>query len=95
MKSLLMFAGLSFIPLSLDAADWNQYRGPNGDGKSSESIDADQFQSGMQKAIWKVPTTLGFSSFAVSDSAVYTVITREYEGENRETCIALDSETGK
>ena len=95
MKSLLMFAGLSFIPLSLDAADWNQYRGPNGDGKSSESIDADQFQSGMQKAIWKVPTTLGFSSFAVSDSAVYTVITREYEGENRETCIALDSATGK
>ena len=45
MKSLLMFAGLSFIPLSLNAAEWNQYRGPNGDGKSSESIDPARFRA--------------------------------------------------
>ena len=47
------------------------------------------------KAVSKVPITLGFSSFTVSDNAVYTVITREHDGENRETCIALDPTTGK
>ncbi len=95
MKSFLFIAGLSVFTHSLHAADWNQYRGPNGDGKSSESIDADSFQSGMQQPLWKVPTNLGFSSFAVSGDAVYTVIKRQHDGEDHETCIALDSETGE
>jgi len=95
MKSLPAFACFILVSIPLHAADWNQYRGPKGDGKSSESIDAKSFQAGMQKAVWKVPTTLGFSSFTVSDNAVYTVITREHDGENRETCIALDPTSGK
>ena len=94
MKFFLVFAGLFVFQLSLPAAEWNQYRGPAGDGKSSESIDSDRFQSGMQRAVWKVPTTLGFSSFAVSGDTVYTVVTRKHEGEDRETCIAIDSSTG-
>lgn len=95
MKSLLVIAGLSVFQLSLNAAEWNQYRGPAGDGKSSETINAGVFQSAMQQPVWKVPTTLGFSSFTVAGDNVYTVITREHDGENRETCIALDAATGK
>ena len=95
MKSFLVFAGLTVFAHSLHAADWNQYRGSNGDGKSSESIDPARFRAGMQEPVWKVPTNLGFSSFAVSGDAVYTVIKRQHEGEDRETCIALDAETGK
>lgn len=99
MKYLTAILALVFLfsaaKLDLFAADWNQYRGPNGDGKSTETISADAFTRGMQQPVWKVQTPLGFSSFSIGGGKAYTVITRESQGENRETCIAIDCETGE
>ena len=79
----------------ITAADWTQYRGPRGDGKSSETLNVDDFLTGMKTPLWKAETNKGFSSFAVGGNAVYTIITREKDGENRETCVALDQLSGK
>ena len=80
---------------TLVAADWNQYRGPDGDGRSSEIISTSGFLQGIRQAVWKVPTSKGFSSFTVTGNTVVTVVTRESDGENCETCIALNAESGK
>ena len=77
------------------AADWNQYRGSQADGKSEEVISVDGFLNGMAKPVWKTPTPNGFSSFSVKDQTVVTVVTRASKEGNKETCIALDAKTGK
>jgi outer membrane protein assembly factor BamB len=91
-SSLLTFSLLAVLNAS--ANSWPQYRGPRGDGISSESIPSTLPTEGP-KCVWKVPVNGGFSSFAVSDSKVLTVVSREAGGENSETCVALDTQTGK
>ena len=92
---ILAFAlSLTANESSVNAADWNQYRGPEGDGKSTEAITTDGFLKGMQQPVWKVATPLGFSSFSIGGDSAYTIVTREVGGENRETCIAIDCKTG-
>lgn len=75
------------------AADWPQYRGPRGDGKSSETIVSDF--SRTPKILWKVKTPLGFSSFAIADGRAFTLVAREVNGRMSEICIALDSNNGE
>lgn len=70
------------------ADEWPQYRGLMGTGKSAESI-PDRYQL---REVWKVPTSLGFSSFSVADGRAFTMVTDE-AGEH-ETCLALHAETG-
>ncbi|MCG8587027.1 MAG: PQQ-like beta-propeller repeat protein [Pirellulales bacterium] len=78
------------------AADWPQYRGPAGDGVSSASITNTDWASKPPKVLWKVPTPLGFSSMAVADGRVFTLVARDSaDGAKVETCIALDANTGK
>lgn len=80
--------------LPVSAGDWPQYRGPNQDGKSPETINADWGSAGP-KTVWKVPTKNGFSSFAVSGGKAYTQVNREIDGGPREIVVALDANTGK
>jgi len=80
--------------LSASADIWPQYRGPRGDGISSESIPA-TLPGGGPKCLWKVPTENGFSSFSVSGGKAFTVVSREMDGEKAEACLALDAQTGK
>lgn len=75
---------------ALNAAEWPNYRGPNHDGKSPEKILA-QWPAGGPKQVWKVPTPLGFSSFAVGGGKVFTQVARQ----ERELLLALDANTGK
>ena len=72
------------------AADWSEYRGPTHDGISAESINT-TWPEGGPKAIWKTPTTNGFSSFAVGGGGAFTIVERE----GKEVCLALDAKTGK
>ncbi len=76
------------------AADWPQYRGPNLDGSTSEKIST-KWPAGGPKAVWKAPTTDGFSSFTVSGGQAFTLVLRDIEGTPQEVCIALDANTGK
>jgi outer membrane protein assembly factor BamB len=76
------------------AEDWPQYRGPDHDGHSSEKILESWPATGL-RAIWKVPLSDGFSSFAVGSGKAFTLIARDVDGAQQEVCVALDANTGK
>ncbi len=93
----LLALGLILVALgvgvSATAADWPQYRGPAGDGKSSETI-GDVSTSDL-KPLWTVPAPLGFSSLSVADGLAVTLVAREdAAGKLRETVLALDADSG-
>src|SRR3954471_563730 len=87
-KALSLLAILSTASL-LHAADWPQYRGPNGDGTSPEKGILKQWPSEGLKTVWKTKLPNGFSSMAVSGGKAYTMISREVDGGIREVCVAL------
>ena len=90
----LTSTSLFVAALPASAGDWPQYRGPNQDGKSSETLSADWGEAGP-KTVWKVPTKNGFSSFVVTGGKAYTQVNRDIDGGPREIVIALDAGTGK
>ena len=69
---------------------WAAYRGPAGDGVSTETL---QSQSATPKLAvrWKVATPLGFSSLVINDGQVVTLIARD----GREFAVSLDAATGE
>jgi outer membrane protein assembly factor BamB len=84
------FAGiLGMIPLAA-AADWPQYRGPNGDGKSTEKLLA-PWPAGGPKVLWKIPVGNGMGSFAIKDGRAYYLAANG----NSEACHAIDMSSGK
>ncbi|HXI50943.1 MAG TPA: PQQ-binding-like beta-propeller repeat protein, partial [Candidatus Saccharimonadales bacterium] len=76
------------------AADWPQYRGPEGSGVTSEKISS-TWPDGGPRQLWKAPLNSGFSSFAVAGDRAFTLVTRNLEGVNREACLGLDANTGR
>jgi outer membrane protein assembly factor BamB len=86
LRSLLPFVVLS---ASATAADWPQYRGPNGDGSTPDRVATNW--GAAPKVLWKTPAGVGFSSFAVAGNRCFTV-----EGlDGKEVLIARDVATGK
>lgn len=82
------------MTLSLKAADWPQYRGPHTDG-TTEDVVAKRWPATGPKAVWKAPTTDGFSSFTLGGGQLYTMVGRVIQGAYQEVCVALDAKTGK
>lgn len=76
------------------AADWPQYRGPNANGTTTESVQKTWPATGPRQ-IWKTPVNAGFSSFAVAGGKAFTLVSRTVDNVKNETCVALDAETGK
>lgn len=73
-----------------NADAWPQYRGIQGNGSSTETVPQIDWTSSKPNEVWKVKTPLGFSSFAVADGRVFTLAT----DSDKETCLALDAQTG-
>lgn len=86
---LRAFIPLAALTFSATAADWPQYRGPNGDGSTPESLPA-RWPS-APKMLWKVPAGTGFSSFIVSGAWCFAI---EGKGAD-EVLVARDAATGK
>src|SRR4051812_23549572 len=78
---------------TLFAADWPQYRGPQGDGSTSEKVTA--WPASGPKVLWKVESPNGFSSFAVGGGKAFTIEGREEEGVKQEVLVARDVKDGK
>lgn len=78
----------------LIAADWPQYRGPNGDGSSIEKI-LTTWPGEGPKLLWRAPLGPSFGSFVVSGGKAFCFIQRKVEEQDREVAIALDANTGK
>jgi outer membrane protein assembly factor BamB len=79
----------------LPAADWPAYRGPSADGTSPETAFAKKWPASGPKIVWKVPTPMGFSSFTVAGGKAFTIVTKNVQGADQETVIALDAATGR
>jgi outer membrane protein assembly factor BamB len=64
---------LLLIATAVNAADWPQWRGPNRDGKSTETgLDLD-WTDGAPKMLWRVDGVgSGYSSLAIVDNTIYT-----------------------
>jgi hypothetical protein len=92
MNTRLILATLISVT-SLQAADWPQYRGPQGDGTTAEKVAA--WPAGGPKVLWKVESPNGFSSFAVGGGKAFTIEGREVEGLKQEVLVARDAATGK
>jgi len=80
---------LAALTLTATAADWLQYRGPNGDGSTPEALPA-QWPA-APKVLWKVSGGTGFSSFAVTGAWCFSI---EGKGAD-EVLVARDASTGK
>lgn len=75
------------------AADWPQYRGPNHDGSSSESLRTDWAQK-PPTVVWKRAIQPAWSSITVSGGRAFTQVNRAAAGRQREFCVALHADTG-
>ncbi len=82
------------LTATLHAADWPQYRGPATDGATPEKIARPWLSSGP-KVLWKMPSTNGFSSFAVAGARCFMIEGREVDGAPQEVLVARDANTGK
>lgn len=93
-KNNFALAAALTAALTVQAADWPQYRGPNLDGSTPEKIST-KWPAAGPKALWKVPAKDGFSSFAVGGGQAFTLVMRDVDGGPQEVCVALDANTGK
>ncbi len=89
----LAAAGLFLSAQFLLANDWPQYRGPSGDGKSTEKLSA--LPSSNPQPRWKTPTPNGFSSWVVAQGRAFLIVQRPVEGVPREVLLGVAADTGK
>ena len=76
-------------------AEWGMFRGPNHDGTGPAPKSVHDWKQVKLQQLWKHETPNGFSSFAVASGKVYTIVTRELEGNSSETLVCLDIKDGK
>ncbi len=74
-----------------EGADWPQYRGPNRDGKSTETGLARSWGAEGPREVWRVPIGAGFSGVSVVGDRLYTM---DSDGET-EYALGLDAGTGE
>ena len=89
LASLLVCTTITF------AAEWPQYRGPAGDGSSSEKLVAKTWPAAGPKVVWKRPLTDGFSSFAVKGGKAYTIVGQNVDGVKQEVLASLNAANGQ
>jgi outer membrane protein assembly factor BamB len=84
---------LALLGLAVTAAatDWAQYRGPNRDGKSSETGLVRSWGAEGPREVWRIPIGAGFSGVSVVGDRLYTMDA----DEETEYALSLDAATGK
>jgi outer membrane protein assembly factor BamB len=88
MRHLILFFSLT---LTMLAADWPQWRGPNRDGISTETGLLTSWPSGGPRVVWRIKGLgVGYSSFSIVNGRMYT----QGQRGNQEFLIALDVKTG-
>jgi outer membrane protein assembly factor BamB len=78
------------LALTLPAADWPQFLGPNRDNVSPEVVNP---WKGELKPAWKAPVGEAHSSPVVADGVVYAFY--QPRGKNADALAAFDAKTGK
>lgn len=95
MKTFLRFGSLPLVSILLvslaAASDWPQYRGPNRDGRSSETGLLDSWPETGPEVLWRVALGSGYSSLAVVGDRVFTM----FGTEGDEYAAAFGTASGK
>ena len=89
---LAAFTGL-LLAGALHAAEWPQYRGPNFDGSTAETIRTNWTEKPLE-VVWKRSLQPGWSSPMVAGGRLITQVRGLDQSDPREFCIALDAATG-
>ena len=87
---LSLMAAAAVLTSTSPAADWPQWRGPNRDGISSETVSAAWPAEGP-KVLWRAAVGTGFSSISVSHGRVYTM----GNTNNEDTIWCFEAVTGR
>ena len=94
LRGAMCIAGafLSFVLLPPASAEWNQWLGPNRDGKSPETGLLAAWPESGPKQVWQIESLgAGFSSLAVAGGKLFTQGVKN----GKQFLIALDAETGE
>ena len=92
MFTRLILAALFLPAISLQAADWPQWRGTSRDDVSSETGLLQKWPAKGPSQVWVFEDAgMGYSGYSVVDGTVYTIGARDAE----EFVIAVDAATGK
>jgi hypothetical protein len=92
-----MIRGLVVLPLGLfglvavAGADWNQWRGPNRDGKAAEPKLPQAWPQEPPAPLWRAAVGEGYSSPVISNGRLY-VLGRQ---RDHEICYCFDADAGK
>ena len=73
------------------AGDWPQYRGPNRDGRSSETGLLKSWTESAPEELWRVPLGSGYSGIAIVGDQVFTM----FGAEGSEYAASFDAGSGK
>ena len=95
MKLTFVICSFWWSFLTVNSAEWPQYRGPNSDGSTSEEIGATKWPATGPRQVWKAKTPDGFSSLAIGGGKAFTLIGRQSGGAYQEVCVALDVQSGQ
>ena len=75
----------------LVAEDWYRFRGPQLNGRSSETQWSHEWPAGGPSIAWRAEVGTGFSSVVISENRLYTIGNRD----NVDTIYCLDVQTGQ
>lgn len=88
----ILLSALALAALSLNAGDWPQWRGPNRDGKSTETGLLQQWPAGGPTLAWKTTGLgAGYATVSVVKGVLYTAGDKGAEG----FVLALSEKDGK
>ena len=87
--SCLLFISVLVASLA-SAADWPQYRGPNRDGRSTETGLLKSWPEAGPVVLWRVPLGSGYSGISVVGDRLFTM----FGAEGQEYAAAFDTKTG-
>lgn len=79
---------------NLLAEDWPQWRGPDRDGRWTESGIITEFESDQIEILWRQPIGSGYSGPTVADERVF-VMDRKTDPEQVERVLCFDSKSGQ
>ncbi len=88
---VLWIAALVTLAEQTLAADWPQYRGPNRDGRSSETGLSSAWPPAGPPVLWRAPVGSGYSGMAVAGGRVVTL----FGDRGDELAAAFDARTGE
>jgi outer membrane protein assembly factor BamB len=90
-RTVTLLTLLSLAVAPLDAADWPRWRGPTGDGRSTEANLRTDWPAAGPPILWKAQAGTGFSSLAVAGGRVYTM----GNSDDQDSVVCFDARTGE